>query len=620
MTSIGPVRLSKPRHRGSSSTVFKKRTTSEKNSLDLDRPWEEQSTGFVTDNYEWRGSTDSARGLGIGPASPASTRSARDVTFGVAASEFGARVPGVPYQHARSTSGTSHISHTSVATVGSPALPVRGGFVHPLKQTPREATLPLSSYTSALASFENGSSAADAYSPTIGASRSSLDLERPSLLQRRSNTLPQLQERQQELEELEEQDQYGDESSPFSQLSHVNTLPSTSASTPYTPSFPRRSFASHRSNSYSLATGGADPTGEHNNNNNNNNTALPTLAPRQPLRIFTSVTSAPSTRVQSQSSPSSSSKPSSAFAHKITSKSSLGLKKPRIPLGIITAGNSTVSPSLETASAASPPTATTTTTAVASLSSSAQPTSTSTSTSTSVPAPAPSLLRSSSQLSNHHHLNHPPTASSVQSTAATPMTPLSPLRGSFEIAGLRSRGTARPDADEMVHQHHVRLARREFEEKERAKAEKQRLKAERKREREDSKESKARTKAAGGQSNSVSRRNSSSTTDVRGAGTGTGTTTATATTTGTASSMLNPSTPDFSEKFASAPMQMPPTTSSAGGAAGNVKFEPVAATMGSADDKKRSVSMKHRTKAAWIAFIFWLRTRLLKLKFKTKTR
>ena len=82
MSSFSSAKLSKPRPRAGGASVFKKLSGSEKNSLDLDRPWDEQSTGFVSNNYDnYRDSIDSARGLGLGSSSPTTARSARDASF-----------------------------------------------------------------------------------------------------------------------------------------------------------------------------------------------------------------------------------------------------------------------------------------------------------------------------------------------------------------------------------------------------------------------------------------------------------------------------------------------------------------------------------------------------------
>lgn len=121
--------------------ILKKLSHSEKNSLDLDRGWEEQDGLYQSSSlYESGGAIR--------------TGSARDVSFA-----FSDAAPGGSrrYNHSRSISGTSHVS---VATSGSgSAIGIGSGvgprtFVHPFQQTPRTATPPLS-YANSLASFNN---------------------------------------------------------------------------------------------------------------------------------------------------------------------------------------------------------------------------------------------------------------------------------------------------------------------------------------------------------------------------------------------------------------------------------------------------------------------------------
>ncbi|KAK1764785.1 hypothetical protein QBC33DRAFT_476972, partial [Phialemonium atrogriseum] len=124
--------------------ILKKLSHSEKNSLDLDRGWEDQQTHAWPDIWEVASAGRSAREV--------------SVTFG--AGGDGGSSGGVrKLQHVRSASGTSHIS---VATTGSG--PRGGSFIHPFQQTPRTSTPPLSmSYANSLASFDIPRD----YSPTI---------------------------------------------------------------------------------------------------------------------------------------------------------------------------------------------------------------------------------------------------------------------------------------------------------------------------------------------------------------------------------------------------------------------------------------------------------------------
>ncbi|CAK7242191.1 MAG: hypothetical protein STHCBS139747_003671 [Sporothrix thermara] len=129
--------------------ILKKRIHSEKNSLDLDRPLEEQHVpglAVLTSGYE----------------SGSQTRFARDVSFSYSDNLAYAGKPQL-YQHGRSHSGTSH---TSAATTTSGGGNRPSTFVHPFQQIPRTQTPPLL-YTTSVASIDNGSSSTRDYSPTI---------------------------------------------------------------------------------------------------------------------------------------------------------------------------------------------------------------------------------------------------------------------------------------------------------------------------------------------------------------------------------------------------------------------------------------------------------------------
>ncbi|KAL2260452.1 hypothetical protein VTK26DRAFT_5533 [Humicola hyalothermophila] len=117
--------------------ILKKLSHSPKNSLDLDRGWDEQQVEQL-ENSEWDGG-DYGYGSGYGGQ-------ARDVSFGIRSSaDVGAGGGSfrAKFQHGRSGSQTS---------AGSGP---RGGFVHPFAQTPRTSTPPLS-YANSLASLDNG--------------------------------------------------------------------------------------------------------------------------------------------------------------------------------------------------------------------------------------------------------------------------------------------------------------------------------------------------------------------------------------------------------------------------------------------------------------------------------
>jgi hypothetical protein len=198
----------------------------------------------------------------------------------------------------------------------------------------------------------------------------------------------------------------------------------------------------------------------------------------------------------------------------------------------------------------------------------------------------------------------------------SPFSSFSHKRSSFELPGFRSRprhSTAATDVA-VTRPHDVRIARREFEEKERAKAEKERIKAERKRGRADSKELKSSTKT-------MSPGSGSSGSDMRGSGatsaSGHHHTSTTPTTITTAVTTATSTGAKLSEKFFFRRNRNSPasTPTSAGGA----KFE-TPAEAANTGGYRASPSVRRRTKAAWIAFVLWLRTRLLKLQFKARRR
>lgn len=147
------AKITKARSRQAVKPILKKLGShSEKNSLDLDRSWEDQTHGYSLYNP---GDDDSAHNT-----PPIPPRSVRDVSFSISATDLstgGSR--NNKYSHARSTSGTSHVS---VATTVSGR---NGSFVHPFQQTPRTSTPPLS-YANSLASLDNGNGQRDC-SPTI---------------------------------------------------------------------------------------------------------------------------------------------------------------------------------------------------------------------------------------------------------------------------------------------------------------------------------------------------------------------------------------------------------------------------------------------------------------------
>ncbi|TDZ20608.1 hypothetical protein Cob_v006778 [Colletotrichum orbiculare MAFF 240422] len=162
LTGSVPGKLSKSRSKTKVKPILKKLSHSEKNSLDLDRSWDEQPS---FGNYS--GSLGREREGSFG---------GRDVSFSISATELNSNGRS-KFSHARSTSGTSHIS---IATSGSGHGHRNGSFVHPFQQTPRTLTPPLS-YANSFTSFDQASASASAsasvavnpssgprdYSPTI---------------------------------------------------------------------------------------------------------------------------------------------------------------------------------------------------------------------------------------------------------------------------------------------------------------------------------------------------------------------------------------------------------------------------------------------------------------------
>ncbi|KAL2139186.1 hypothetical protein VTI28DRAFT_5684 [Corynascus sepedonium] len=132
--------------------ILKKLAHSEKNSLDLDRGWDEQQVEQLEPS-SWDGGgygyAGQARDVSFGFASaPGLGAGGGDAAAGIGGG--GAIRANLKYQHGRSGSQTSGGSGP------------RATFVHPFAQTPRTSTPPLS-YANSLASFDNGREC----SPTI---------------------------------------------------------------------------------------------------------------------------------------------------------------------------------------------------------------------------------------------------------------------------------------------------------------------------------------------------------------------------------------------------------------------------------------------------------------------
>jgi hypothetical protein len=197
--------MPKSRSRTVVKPILKKlHSHSEKNSLDLNRGWEEQTGEFgygygSVDYYGAKGKDDDgAAGL---YAAGNSRLAARDVSFSLSATDVSSGAAGntTKYSHARSTSGTSHVS---IATTGSGR---NGSFVHPFQQTPRTSTPPLS-YANSLVSLDNAppvitendpydldhsaaGAGAGAYTTKPPRSYQSSNPRRPSLASQRTSSL-----------------------------------------------------------------------------------------------------------------------------------------------------------------------------------------------------------------------------------------------------------------------------------------------------------------------------------------------------------------------------------------------------------------------------------------------
>lgn len=180
MRSNDRVMSSKPRGK-MVKPILKRLSHSEKNSLDLDRGWDEQEEQFQyrsspTWNSTWAPTkaaptSGTSAGMGIGLVGGAYTGSPAAIEV----DEGRNSISGLRYHHTRTVSGTSHISVSSAGSgsgsgSGMPAptsMPRSSGHGHPFQQTPRTAT-PSLSYQNSLASSSllDGSGSRD-YSPTI---------------------------------------------------------------------------------------------------------------------------------------------------------------------------------------------------------------------------------------------------------------------------------------------------------------------------------------------------------------------------------------------------------------------------------------------------------------------
>lgn len=165
-------KLSKSRNPTVVKPILKRlQSHSERNSLNLDRSWEDQnphgafaSSGYRDDvkaantpSYGVAGPPDSGgAGLGltaagVGGTGPDGTRGSRDLATPLTATAFASFSQSdnrTRISHGRSTSGASHASITTTASGR------HGSFVHPFQQTPRASSPPLS-YANAAAAIDN---------------------------------------------------------------------------------------------------------------------------------------------------------------------------------------------------------------------------------------------------------------------------------------------------------------------------------------------------------------------------------------------------------------------------------------------------------------------------------
>lgn len=180
------VMSSKPRGK-MVKPILKRLSHSEKNSLDLDRGWDEQEEQFqYRSSPTWNSTfaptkaaptSGTSAGMGIGMMGSSGYAGS---TVAIEVDEGRNSISGLRYHHTRTVSGTSHISVSSTGSgtgsgtgMAAPTSIPRstggsgagGSFAHPFQQTPRTAT-PSLSYQNSLASSSLLEGSRD-YSPTI---------------------------------------------------------------------------------------------------------------------------------------------------------------------------------------------------------------------------------------------------------------------------------------------------------------------------------------------------------------------------------------------------------------------------------------------------------------------
>lgn len=165
-------KITKSRSRNAVKPILKKLQShhSDRESLDLDRGWDDQPSPRLASLDYGYGPYDSDGGAGVVNGGALAARTARDVSFsGGGAIAGGSGTGRAKFSHARSTSGTSHASIATTNSGGRNG----GSFVHPFQQTPHASTLPLS-YSRASLDNPNGIAPRD-YSPTITEDGDDLD-------------------------------------------------------------------------------------------------------------------------------------------------------------------------------------------------------------------------------------------------------------------------------------------------------------------------------------------------------------------------------------------------------------------------------------------------------------
>ncbi|KAL7786306.1 hypothetical protein V8C37DRAFT_412585 [Trichoderma ceciliae] len=139
---------------------------SERNSLDLNRGWDDQPVA-TTPEVEYGSFDFGSRdlddlsadrrhlyGSNYPSAAPAAgAKLTRDVSFSLSTAELGPSAPGLGRAN---TFSSSHARSTSGNSVTAPTSNRIGSFVHPFQQMPRTSTPPLHSYANSVVSLDNG--------------------------------------------------------------------------------------------------------------------------------------------------------------------------------------------------------------------------------------------------------------------------------------------------------------------------------------------------------------------------------------------------------------------------------------------------------------------------------